>query len=304
MAKDQKFGTCFLGGFKKKAVIKYINQLMIEHEQEVKRVKEEAVLLNKKLKEDLEKEQILSNGYKEEIVQLEKTVNEYNRNIDAVMSEKDNLIRLQSEKIEELEKKNEQLRDQDLDNLDYKDNEYQIKKAEYIAKEKVEQIIRKGKAKIEEEYNQKLLQWEDEKEKIKKAALKEASNILNNAASRVFNFNTKVQEESENILKTTKQKAKNILDAAKLVSDKMLKYSARVAFRQSVSNDLPSFKLFSKFDVKILNEQANEEVLIALEKLKDLNLFSEKEAEKDNIFKRYRKTALDGFMKRKKENRD
>ncbi len=304
MAKDQKFGTCFLGGFKKKAVIKYINQLMIEHEQEVKRVKEEAVLLNKKLKEDLEKEQILSNGYKEEIVQLEKTVNEYNRNIDAVMSEKDNLIRLQSEKIEELEKKNEQLRDQDLDNLDYKDNEYQIKKAEYIAKEKVEQIIRKGKAKIEEEYNEKLLQWEDEKEKIKKAALKEASNILNNAASRVFNFNTKVQEESENILKTTKQKAKNILDAAKLVSDKMLKYSARVAFRQSVSNDLPSFKLFSKFDVKILNEQANEEVLIALEKLKELDLFSEKEAEKDNIFKRYRKTALDGFMKRKKENRD
>ncbi len=308
MPNEQRFTSSIFGGFKKKSVIEYINHIIIEHEKEIKKLKETKDASNEELQKSLEEERALCNRYKDKILKLEHNVDEYNENVDNVMKEKDQLLKLQEqhafqleEKIKDLEKELEKFKEEQVS------QENKIKRAEYIAREKVNQIIKKGKTKITNEYNEKVQKWEEEKENLKQEALKEVARILNNAAVRVSSFNGKAQKEIEIILKEAEKKAQKIVCSARILADEILRKSAKIASDQSSSFDLSQDRICSKFDVRVLNEDAKQDVKDALEKLKNLNLFESVDDVfnelrlKDNNMNRVKKNKFGSFRRKNRE---
>ncbi len=262
MFNEQRFGIRAFGGFKKKDVVEYIDDLVKTHEEEIKKLKQSNEDYNKELKIRLEEEIAISNEYKEKIANLEKIIESYDEKLNNVFYEKEDYLKSQDDYVKELEKKVKDLEKiiATSKNLNIEEN---VKKAESIAKEKVKVIVKEGREKIFKEYEEQLKKLEEEKQNLKEEAIKEASQILNNAAQRVQKFNDEIKRHS---LK--------LLEAAELVSNEILRESFKIAFRQSHFSNYDS--LLKKFDIKILNETANEEVLAAIERLKSLNFLNEK----------------------------
>lgn len=262
MLNERRFGIRAFGGFKKKDVADYIDELVKTHEEEIKKLKQSNEDYNKELKIRLEEEIAISNEYKEKIASLEELIESYDEKLNNVFYEKEDYLKSQDDYIKELEKKNKDLEKiiTTSKNLNIEEN---VKKAESIAKEKVKVIIKEGREKIFKEYEEQLKKLEEEKQKLKEEAIKEASQILNNAAQRVQKFNDEVKKQSS-----------QILEAAELVSNEIVRESFKIAVRQARSLNFRN-NLIKKFDIKILNETANEEVLAAIEKLKSLNFLNE-----------------------------
>lgn len=55
MSDEQKFGSCVFGGFRKDDVLKYIDELLSEHEFEIEELKKEYEKQNEDVKTELEK---------------------------------------------------------------------------------------------------------------------------------------------------------------------------------------------------------------------------------------------------------
>lgn len=291
MPDEKKFGSSFFGGFKKKSVINYINNIIVEHEKELKKLKESSDAANEQLKESLEQERALCKKYKEKVIKLEENVDEYNENVSSVMQQKDELLKLREQHSLKLEEKIKELEEELTKFKELKiEEENKIKKAEFIAKERVNQIIRQGKVKITNEYNERAKKWRQEEESLKQDALREVEIILNNAAARVSTFNIEVKKEVDGIVKDAEEKAKDIVCAARIIADEILKKSANIAFEQTSNFACDKNVIKSKFDVSFLNEKAKEEVKNAMKKLEHLNLFKEKVVR--NYFKRERNLKI------------
>ena len=302
MSDEQKFGSCVFGGFRKDDVLRYIDELLSEHEFEIEELKEKYENQNEYMKVELEKKNDLNMRQKEKIISLENIVESYNK------KDLENNKEL-SEKIKQKEDENEKLKEEiknlkkQLQVFEHEEKEYEndVKRAEYIAKERVKQIIRKGKARAENEYSERIEKWKKEKEDLEKVAYEEASKILNSAAARVYNFNTKVKEEVEGFVNSAKKEAGDIIEAAKYIADKILKESAKIALKQSKNFNITEFKIHEQFDVKDLNKKIDEEVLDALQKLKCLKILETNKKSidvKENIFKRHRKNPFEGFRRK------
>ena len=267
MLDEQRFGIRAFGGFKKREVLEYINDLVKKHEEEIKKLKQQNEEHNEELKNKLEEELIISNEYKEKIDELEKLVRYYNKNINSNFSEKEDYLKSQNEYVQLLESKVKDLEEtlentRNLNNLNANIEE-NIKKAEAVAKEKVKRIIKEGREKILNEYEEQLKKLEEKKQDLKNIAIEEASKILNNAASRVYRLNDEVKKQSL-----------ELLEAAELVSNELLRESFKIAVKQAHSSNFRN-NLLKKFNVKILNEIASKNVLDAIEKLKSLNFLDE-----------------------------
>ena len=305
MPDEKKFGVSIFGGFKKKSVIEYINNIIVEHEDELKKIKEYNDIVNEQLKNSLDEERALCKEYKEKVVKLEQNVDEYNESVDSVMQQKDELLRLREQQSLQLEEKIKQLEEEleKFKNIKLEE-ENEIKRAEYIAQERVNKIIRKGKIRIANEYSEKEKQWEKERESLKQAALKEAVVILNNAAAKVSNFNAEFKKKLEGIVKDSEKKAKDIVTAAKVIADEILKKSLKIAQEKGLdlldSENEGNFKL----DFKFLNESTKEEVKKAVKRLESLNLFRDENVKRgftrDKNFKISKKLNFNSLRRKNK----
>ncbi len=304
MSDEQRFGSCVFGGFKKDDVLRYIDELLSEHEYEMENLRKEYEQENEVMKEELENKNVYIIKQEEKIGELERKIEMY----DKEASEEENKyeeLKQKEAKIVELEREIEKLKKQlQIFEKDEKDNENEIKKAEYIAREKVSQIVRRGRARAEIEYNERIEKWKKEKEMIKKNAYEEASKILNNAAARVFNFNSQVKGEIKNFVETAKQEAGKIIESAKCIADRVLKESAKMALKQGEKFNISEFKIYEQFDVKELDKETDEEVLNALQRLKGLEILEKDDTKmmlKENVFKRHRKNPFEGFRRKNRE---
>ncbi len=304
MSDEQKFGSCVFGGFKKDDVLKYIDELLSEHEIEMREIKKEYEDENESFNRELDRKNALISQQEEKIKELEDMVKKHNEEI-VEEEKKDEKLKQNEKKIIELEAKVEKLKKQlQIFEQDGKKNEYDIKRAEYIAREKVSQIVRKGKARAELEYNERLERWKKEKEKLRKKAFDEASRILNNAAARVFNFNSQVKGEVKNFVESARQEAVKIIESAKCIADKILKESAKIALKQSKNFNITEFNLYEQFNVRELDKETDKEVLNALQRLKGIDILEEKNTGiilKESVFKRHRKTPFEGFRRKNRE---
>ncbi len=304
MSDEQRFGSCFFGGFKKDDVLRYIDDLINEQETEMEELKKEYEKDNENIKKKLEESNYLIVQQQKRIEELENVIEAYDKEISEE-EDMEEILKQKEEKIDELRNEKEELKKQ-LNEFEQeeKKNEYEIKRAEYIAREKVNQIVRKGRVKAEEEYNRRLNEWKKEKEVLKKNAYDEATKILNNTAARVFNFNTQVKEEIKKFVESARQEASEIIESAKYIADRILKESAKIALKQSKNFNITEFKIYDQFNMKELNKETDEEILNALQRLKGLEILEEKEtgiALKENVFKRHRRNPFDGFRRKNKE---
>ena len=304
MSDEQKFGSCVFGGFKKDDVLKYIDGLLNEHEAEIEELKKEYADENENIKRELEERDSYITQQEERIQELEEVIEAYGEEISEEEN-KDEKLKQNEKKIAELEENVDKLKKQlQVFEQDEKKNEYDIKRAEYIAREKVNQIVRKGKARAEMEYNERLERWKKEKEILKNKAFEEASKILNNAAARVFNFNSQVKGEIKNFVESAKQEAGKIIESAKCIADKILKESAKIASKQSKSFNITEFKIDEQFNTKDLDRETDEEVLNALQRLKGLDVLEKNNTGmvlKENVFKRHRKKPFESFRRKNRE---
>ena len=304
MSDEQKFGSCVFGGFKKDDVLKYIDELLSEHEAEIEQLKKEYAGENENIKRELEERDSYITQQEERIQELEEIIEAYGEEISEE-EDKDEKLKQNEIKIAELEENVDKLKEQlQIFEQDEKKNEYDIKKAEYIAREKVNQIVRKGKARAEMEHNERLERWKKENEILKNKAFEEASKILNNAAARVFNFNSQVKEEIKNFVESAKQEAGKIIESAKCIADKILKESAKMASKQSKSFNITEFKINEQFNTKDLDRETDEEVFNALQRLKGLDVLEKNNTEmvlKENVFKRHRKKPFESFRRKNRE---
>lgn len=304
MSDEQRFASCIFGGFKKDDVLKYVDELLSEHEFEIEEIKKKYENGNRTIKKELEKKDVIILQQKGKIRELEKVVEVYSEEISEGEI-KDEKLKEKEKKIVQLEENIKELRKQLQIFEQYeKKNEYDIKRAEYIAREKVSQIVRKGKAKAEIEYNKRLEKWRKEREILKKNAYEEASKIINNAAARVFNFNSQVEKKIKNFVESSKQEAGRIIKSAKCIADRILEESAKMALKQGKNFNITEFKIFEQFDIKNLDKETDEEVLKALQQLKGLDVLEENKTGmilKENVFKRHRKSPFEGFRRKNRE---
>lgn len=275
MSDKQIMKNSVFGGFKKKDVLEYINNLVNEYEKKIEDLKKEKEDFGNKTDEILEKEKKNSKKYKEKADELEQSLKKYNEKVVKKVKEKEELLALQQQRILELEEKIKGL-NYKIENLNSsKEHEEKFKKAEKMVKERVNQIIEKSKQKIKEDYNEKVKMWNKEKEELKKNAFKQSEKILNNAAARIFEFNSEVNVEVKKISQIAKEQASKIIDSAKIIADNMLKKSAEIALSQTENKNFDNVNLVEKFNINILNEKTNADVLRSLNVLKDLNIFKE-----------------------------
>lgn len=304
MSDEQRFGSCVFGGFKKGDVLRYIDELLSGHEVEKEELKKKYEDKNRDIKKELEEKNVFIMQQEQRIQELEDVIEAYDEEISEG-EDKDEKLKQNEERILELEGSIEKLKKQlQFFEQNEKKNEYDIKRAEYIAREKVSQIVRKGKARAEIEYNERLEKWKKEKEMLKNNAYEEATKILNNAAARVFNFNSQVKGEVKNFVESAKQEAGRIIESAKCIADKILKESAKIALKQSKNFNITEFKIYEQFNIKDLDKETDEEVLKALQRLKGLDVLEEKNTDmvlKENVFKRHRRTPFESFRRKSKE---
>lgn len=315
MSKEQKFGSCFFGGFKKDDVIDYINELLAEHEEEIEEIEKQNKVLNSNLNKELDEKRLLCLRYQKEIEKINTELSSKKTEVENLIEEKKNILKDKDEKIEMLEEEIKQLKigvqNSEQENSHF---EFDIKKAEYIARERVNQIIRKGKIKAEKEYKEKIFELEKEREKVKKAteevrkaAHEESVKILNKLAARLYSENAKVKEESEKYVELKENEAKKIVKSAKLIADRILKDSAKIIsqaiydeFTQNKNGHktkLKDFKICDGYDIKKLNREVDEEILQAIKTLKGLEFLNdEKDGKpKENTFKRHRRNFFNEF---------
>lgn len=302
MSEEQKFGNCIFGGFKKEDVLNYINELLVQHEEEMEEIEEQHKVIDESLNKELDEKRVMCVRYQKEIKMLNEELTLKKGEIEKLVEEKNAIVENEEKRIKELEEEIEKLRAgvQSSEEEERK-LENDIKRAEYIARERVNQIIRTGKARAENEYNSRISSWKKEKEDLKKAAYEEALKILNNAAARVYKYNAETKEEIEKSVEIAKKEAQEIIKSAKLIADKILRESAKIAFRQNRSGEAGAeFKICEQYDVKSLNKETDEEVLEAMQKLKGLDFLKDGEEGilKGNMFKRHRRNPLDGFKRK------
>lgn len=308
MPTEQKFNSCLFGGFKKEDVIKYINELIFQHEEELEKIKFNRNDEIEKLNSDLEEKQKKVLECEKKIEELEKTIDENKKEFETKIKEKEDVINNKELDLKELKEKINKMNEEffsiaDSENLE-KDSALEVKKAEFIAKEKVNQIINKGRLKILKEHKDQIEEYNKNKEILKKNAFKEATHILNTAADKVLKINLQAEEEVQKKFEKYKQKAENIIHSAKILADKIIKESVKIALENSSALNLKEFDVKKKFDIELLNKELDLKVLNAMENLKCLNLFGEKNKKEseDGFFKKHRKINFEIFRRKNKKN--
>ncbi len=308
MPTEQKFNSCLFGGFKKEDVIKYINELIFQHEEELEKIKFNRKDEIEKLNSDLEEKQKKVLECEKKIEELEKTIDENKKEFETKIKEKEDVINIKELDLKELKEKINKTNEEffsvaDPENL-AKDSALEVKRAEFIAKEKVNQIINKGRLKILKEHKDQIEEYNKNKEILKKNAFKEATHILNTAADKVLKINLQAEEEIQKKFEKYKQKAENIIHSAKILADKIIKESVKIALENNSALNLKEFDVKKKFDIELLNKELDLKVLNAMENLKCLNLFGEKnnKESEDGFFKKHRKINFEIFRRKNKKN--
>ena len=299
MLDEQKFGSSILGGFKKENVINYINDLVRDHANELEILKKDCELKNEKVAKELQEARVLCDSYKKKLEEFEDLFKSYKEKIGAVLNEKDEVLKQKDETIFNMAERIKAL-EKDIATFKSlnKSDEYKIKRAEYIAKERVSQIVNKGK----DEYKKQMDAYKNEKDLLKKNAYREASQILNSAASRVSKFNNEVKDELKKLYDVSIENAKNIISCAKIVAQRMLNDASKAVLEKYEDLNLEDFSVLEKFDIDGISKKVDEEVFKAMEGLKDLEIFKDVPVTKPVVTpKKHRRLILDISRRRNKE---
>ena len=265
MLESQKFKTVVFGGFDRGHVVRYITNMASRFNSDVDLLKKDyESQIQQKDSEILEYEAKCKIFYAE-IKNLRDEMLQSNREFEEEILKKTELIDFKDQVICQMNKKIQDLESQ-LDAFidENKKIENKIKYAEMVAKQRVKKIIQKAKLKVQQEYRENLALAEREGACLRKKAREEASRILQNSANRAYEFTDGSKKKEKKMVEISQKKADEIICAAKLAVENMLKNGARAV----VDADMGDMEKISvDFDVDFLKNKINEEVESALRKL-------------------------------------
>ena len=266
MLESQKFKTVVFGGFDRGHVVQYITNmasrfnsdidlLKKDYESQIQQKNSEISEYEAKCKIFYAEARNLKDQMLQNAMKFEEEVLKKNELVDS----KDQVICQMNKKIQALQSQLDAFRDEN------KKIENKIKYAEMVAKQRVKKIIQKAKLKVQQEYRENLVLAEKESVCLRKKAREEASRILKNAANRAYEFTDSSKKEAKKVVEISQKKADEIICAAKLSVENMLKNGARAVVDDADVGNLE--KINVDCDVDFLKNKINEEVEAALEQL-------------------------------------
>ena len=266
MLESQKFKTVVFGGFDRGHVVRYITNMVSEFNSDLDSLKKEyESKIQQKDSEILEYEAKCKIFFTE-VESLGNEMFQRSREYEEEISKKTELIEVKDRVICEMNKKIQDLeRELNIFKDENKKIENKVKYAEMIAKQRVKKIIQKAKLKVQQEYRENLDLAEKESLGLRKKAREEASEILKNAANRAYEFTACSKKEAKRLVEVSQKKADEIICAAKLSIENMLKNGARAIVDEAGLENLE--KNSFNFDVDFLKNKIDQEVEAALKQL-------------------------------------
>lgn len=239
---EQNFKSSFFGGFNKRSVVDYITKIVNGFNLEIENLKKD---YEKQLEQKDKKIDVLcanlqesDEGFKKLKTEFDEFRNSNRKSADVKqLEEKEALIVKMRAEIEELKKASNPAKNEAVA------LEERLKKAQNVVKDRVNEIVEQARAKIVEEYNQKMEASKLEVKVMKDDVVKEVSKILNDSASVAHKIINESKGKVMQFVNMAKQEAKDLVDSANLVGQKIIKQSAEAVFSSRKSNSVSKLNL-------------------------------------------------------------
>ena len=276
---EQRFVGSVFGGFKKREVLKYINDLIEKHHREILNLQKEHEKYKEESANKIKNLGVICENYRQELVKLQGESSGGVENFEVALKEKEEDLKLKDKKILELESRILELEEK-LKSFKEKSNrilENKAKIAEFVVRERVNNIIKRGKVNFSNKYDEHIKKLKLERENFKVFAMQEATNIVKKAASRAYKINSDCKQSVKSVFDLVHKNAKKIISAAMLISKKILSQNFEMFlnnenllnFEEEDSNGLCHWK--------DLQKEVDADVLKAMETLKKVEVFGDDE---------------------------
>lgn len=235
---EQNFKFSFFGGFNKKSVVDYVTKIVDSFNLDIENLKKDyenqLEQKNKKIEKlcvDLQKSDDELKKIKFEFEEF-KNSNQHNSDVKKVEEKEALIVKMRAE-IADLKKASNNSKNEAVA------LEERLKKAQTVAKDRINEIVEQARAKIVAEYNQKMEASKREVKAMREEAVKEISKILNDSAGIVHKIVDETRSRIKQFVHMTKLEAIDLVDSANLVGQRIIKQSAETVFSER-KNDVVS----------------------------------------------------------------